>query len=107
MSVLQQSVAQIASILSVLTGGKGLEKVQAPGVVGSVTVAPPSTGEIDDTPRIAEVSTSNAEQNPTPTTANDPTVDAQIESDISAAQTVGATSILKQITERLSGKRND
>lgn len=106
-SVLQQSVAQIASILSVLTGGKALEKVQAPGVVGSVTVAPPSTGEIDDTPRIAEVSTSNAEQNPTPTTANDPTVDAQIESDISAAQTVGATSILKQITERLSGKRND
>lgn len=106
-ATLQQSVAQIASILSILTGGSGQEKAQASGVVGSVTVAPPSTGEIDDTPRVAEVSTSYAEQNPTPTTANDPTVDAQIESDISAAQTVGATSILKSITERLSGKRND
>ena len=100
-------MAQIASILSILTGGRGQETAQASGVVSSVTVAPPLAGENVGTPSVAEVSTSYAEQNPTPTTADDPTVDAQIESDISAAQTVGATSILKSITERLSGKRND
>eukprot|EP00984_Skeletonema_dohrnii_P001213 scaffold382_cov162-Skeletonema_dohrnii-CCMP3373.AAC.1 len=72
-SALQQSVVQIASILSVLTGGKAQENAQAPGAVGSVTVAPPSAGENAGTPSVAEVSTSNAEQNPTPTTANDPT----------------------------------